>query len=119
MIARVWRATSSIDGAKSYADHFRSHVLPTLKALSGYQGAYLLNRETSKGVDITVITLWLSIESILKFAGKEITKAVVAGDAERILIDYDREVTHHEVTAYDGDDHSADSALIDGQRAFI
>ena len=119
MIARIWQAASSVDGAKSYAEHFKSQVLPALKPLSGYRGAYLLNRETPKGIDITVITFWSSMEAILKFAGTEITRAVVADDAVRVLISYDREVTHCEVAAVDGDDRSAASAIIAGQRAFI
>lgn len=102
MVTRIWRATSSVEGARSYAGHFKSHVLPELKTLSGYKGAYLLNRETPKGVDITVITLWQSLEAIVRFAGQEITRAVVAEEAQRVLLSYDREVTHCEVVTSDG-----------------
>jgi len=102
MVTRIWRATSSVEGARAYADHFKDHVVPELKALSGYKGAYLLNRETQKGVDITVITLWQSIEAIVKFAGKDVGRAVVAEEAQRVLVSYDREVTHCEVVASDG-----------------
>ena len=78
-----------------------------------------MSRETQKGIEINVIAFWQSIESIVKFTGKEITRAVVARDAERVLLSYDREATHCEVAAFNGNDRSAAAALTAGQRAFI
>ena len=74
MIARFWTAKIAQAHAHAYADHLKSQVLTTLRKVDGYMGAKLLERETSDGVEIVVITLWQSLDSIRRFAGSDLEK---------------------------------------------
>jgi heme-degrading monooxygenase HmoA len=52
-------------------------VLPTLQAIAGYHGAYLLRRDHDGHVEPQVLTLWESLESVRRFAGTSLDHAVV------------------------------------------
>jgi heme-degrading monooxygenase HmoA len=97
MIARVWRCTAAGDKAAHYIEHFNHGVLPELRQIDGYKGAYLLRRELDDGVEITVMTLWESMDTIRKFAGENVETAVVAPAAQAVLRSFDKTVTHHEI----------------------
>ena len=64
MIARFWTAKTSQAQAAVYADHLKNYVLATLREVDGYIGSRLLNRETSDGVEIMVITFMISASGI-------------------------------------------------------
>ncbi|MFB9895474.1 antibiotic biosynthesis monooxygenase family protein [Planobispora takensis] len=98
MIARIWCATATPEGADAYERHFVRSVLPALRGAGGHRGAYLLRRDGSH-VEIQVVTLWESPEAIRDFAGPDLTAAVVEPEARAVLIDYDTTVTHHTVVA--------------------
>src|SRR3954463_12965878 len=98
MIARVWRATATTDGAEAYREHFTGSVLPTLRRLGGHRGAYLLRRDRDGRVELEVITLWESSEAIRAFTGPDTATAVVEPEARAVLLDYDETVSHHTVS---------------------
>jgi heme-degrading monooxygenase HmoA len=97
MIARVWRCTGSRDKAADYLAHFEHSVAEELNSIDGYRGAYVLRRDLDDGVELTVQTLWESIDAIRAFAGEQIEQAVVAPAAQTVLRSYDLTVTHYEV----------------------
>jgi heme-degrading monooxygenase HmoA len=97
MIARVWRATATPAGAEAYRDHFTGSVLPALRRLDGHRGAYLLSQNEADRVDLEVITLWESLEAISAFAGPDATTAVVEPEAQAVLLDFDKTVSHRTV----------------------
>lgn len=99
MIARIWRASATADGARSYHRHFVAAVKPALEKTDGFRGATLLERAAGETTEIEVVTLWESLEVIRNFAGADIDSAVVELDADAALIDYERTVRHFEVTA--------------------
>jgi heme-degrading monooxygenase HmoA len=103
MIERVWSGRTTRDGAVTYAQHFRHHVVPQLSAIAGYRGARLLEREQDGGIEIVVVTRWQSLDAIRAFAGEELDRAVVHEDAAALFSDYDRKVRHFGVVAHDGD----------------
>ena len=101
MIARFWSAQATPAQAPAYADHLRSHVLPILRAVDGYAGAMLLQRDASAAVEIVVITWWRSLEAIRAFAGTDIDAAVVADEAASLLTRFDRRARHYTVEMQD------------------
>jgi heme-degrading monooxygenase HmoA len=105
MIARFWTAKIAQAHAHVYADHLKSHVLNNLRKVDGYIGAKLLERETSGGVEIVVITLWQSLDSITKFAGADVEKAVVSDDIVSLFLQYDQRVRHYKVVVTDDPQH--------------
>jgi len=61
----------------------------------------LLERRASHTVEIIVITLWRSLDSIRGFAGADLEAAVVTAEAASLLTQFDRRVRHYEVVVKD------------------
>jgi len=97
LILRMWRARSTAEKSGEYVQHATSKVFPTLRAIAGYRGAYLLRRAVDGAVELVVLTIWESMESVRKFAGDEPEKAVVEPEARAVLTSFDDCVTHFEI----------------------
>lgn len=97
MIARTWSASATPDGAAAYQRHFESHVLSELAEVPGYLDAFLLCREESGRVELTVLSFWNSVDAIRRFAGPEYETAVVHDDAKAVLDHYETVVRHYSV----------------------
>ena len=101
MIARSWRATATPEGARLYAEHFRTTVLPEVRVVPGFRMAYLMRRDhgdcDSEGtVQIHVLTFCESMAAVTGFAGNTPRVAVVDAAAQAILLDFDQTVDHYE-----------------------
>ena len=96
MIARSWSATATTAGAGDYSRYFAGTLLPQLRGLPGFAGAYLLSRDfdDAGSVELTACTFWESAEAIRAFAGDEIAISVVEPEAQAMLLDFDRTATH-------------------------
>lgn len=94
MIVRIWCAKATKKGAEDYRQHFEQRVMPELQALTGFEGAYLLNREHDGIVSIQAHTLWGSLEAIEAFAKPDLEVAVVEPEAQAVLMEYDKTVQH-------------------------
>jgi len=101
VIARVWSAQATPAGARAYAGHLRTHVLPAVRNVEGYAGAALLERDVSGAVEIVVITWWRSLDAIRGFAGADLEDAVVADDAAAVLTGFDLRVRHYNMVVDD------------------
>jgi heme-degrading monooxygenase HmoA len=97
MIIREWRGRAAIEHAAAYTAHFRSSVVPELKAIAGFLGAQLCGRQVSGQIEFLVLTTWSSMEAIKSFAGSDVSKAVVEPGAEAALVGFDDTVQHYEV----------------------
>ncbi len=97
MIARIWHGLALHERADDYVEHLQAAVLPGLSRIDGYKGAYVLSRDLPGGVEFTVQTFWDSMDAIRKFAGKDLTRAVVAPAAKPLFRSFDSTVTHREV----------------------
>ena len=116
-IVRTWSATASSAGADEYSRYFATTLLPELRKLPGFTGAYLLRRELSdangtNGADghdgaadgrnvaiteLTAHTFWESAAAIKAFAGDDVTVAIVEPEAQAMLLDFDRTAAHRNV----------------------
>ena len=99
MIVRTWAATADAAGAGNYSRYFDGTLLPELRKLPGFNGAYLLRRDLGeKGtVELTAHTFWESPEAIRAFAGDDITLSIVEPEAQAMLLDFDRMAAHRHV----------------------
>ena len=97
MIARTWRCMATSEKVADYVSHFERNVFPELRALTGFSEAFILRRPLNDAVEITVMTLWESMDAIRSFAGDQVERAVVTADAEAVLISYDPTVIHSDV----------------------
>ena len=98
---RTWSATADAQGAGNYSRYFTGTLLPALRKLPGFDGAYLLRRDLDGDgiVELTAHTFWESPEVIRAFAGDDITVAIVEPEAQAMLLDFDRAATHRSVIA--------------------
>ena len=94
MILRVWRARAEPARRDDYPGFFRAHVVPELRAVSGFLGATLAARDVGDAVEFTVVTRWTSLEAIRGFAGDVLDRAVVEPGAVATLRDHDQTVDH-------------------------
>jgi len=97
LILRMWRARATAEKSGEYVQHATNKVFPTLRAIAGHRGAYLLRRAVDDAVELVVLTLWESMEAVRQFAGKEPEKAVVEPEARAVLTSFDDSVTHFEI----------------------
>lgn len=102
MIARLWSARTTPAQAPAYETHLKSHVLPEVRKIAGYEGTMLLEQATSGAVELIVITWWRSLDAIRGFAGADLERAVVADEAAAVLTEFDRRVRHFELVVRDG-----------------
>jgi heme-degrading monooxygenase HmoA len=99
MIARIWTAEASPTNGQAYAAHFASHVVPAVQSVPGYAGSLLLTQRAGGAVRIQVITFWESLDAVRGFAGPDVTAAVVADDARRLLTSFETSVRHFDVVS--------------------
>ena len=101
LTVRTWSATASAEGAGNYSRYFTGTLLPGLRKLPGFEGAYLLRRDLDGNgtVELTAHTFWDSLAAIRAFAGADITVAIVEPEARAMLLDFDRAATHRSVVA--------------------
>lgn len=99
LTVRTWSATATSAGARDYHQYFEGTLLPQLRELPGFAGAYLLARDLGEDgrVELTACTFWESPEAIRAFAGDDITVSVVEPEAQAMLLDFDRTATHRSV----------------------
>ena len=99
LTVRTWSARANVKGAESYTRYFTTTLLPELRKLPGFEGAYLLRRDLDAAgtVELTAHTFWESREAIRAFAGDDITVAIVEPEAQAMLLDFDRAATHRTV----------------------
>lgn len=101
MIARVWTAHTTPALAPAYAEHLRTWVLPRLRGLGGYAGAWLLRRDAGGEAELIVVTRWRSMDAVRAFAGEDVDAAVVEEAAAAVLSRFDTRVRHYEVLVDD------------------
>jgi hypothetical protein len=96
LTVRTWSATATPTGAGDYSRYFADTLLPQLRELPGFAGAYLLRRDLDEDgpAELTAHTFWESRAAIRAFAGDDITVAIVEPEARAMLLDFDRTATH-------------------------
>jgi heme-degrading monooxygenase HmoA len=106
LTVRTWSATADAEGAVNYTRYFTGTLLPELRKLPGFEGAYLLRRDLDRNgldgngtVELTAHTFWESPAAIRAFAGDDISVAIVEPEARAMLLDFDRTATHRSVAA--------------------
>ena len=101
LTVRTWSATATSAGAGEYSRYFAGTLLPQLRELPGFAGAYLLRRDLDEAgtVELTAHTFWEFPAAIRAFAGDDITVAVVEPEAQAMLLDFDRTSAHRGVVA--------------------
>src|SRR5260370_19574661 len=94
MILRMWRAQTTAEKADEYIQHATKKVFPSLLAIAGYRGAYLLRRSQNDTVELIVLTLWESVEAGLKVARPQLKPAVFEPEATTCFTSFESFLRH-------------------------
>src|SRR6185369_2328405 len=97
MIARTWRGVTKAEDADTYLAYLHETGFSAYRATPGNRGVLALRRIKDDRAEFLLVTLWESTESIRRFAGEEIDRAVFYPEDDRYLVDRDLHVTHYEV----------------------
>jgi heme-degrading monooxygenase HmoA len=103
MIARSWRGATRARDADAYLKYLHRTGLAEYRKTPGNRGVLGLRRIVEDKAEFLLISLWDSRESIQKFAGEDIEKAVFYPEDERFLVERDEHVSHYEVVFDDVD----------------
>lgn len=85
------------EDAREFANFLNETLFPRLRTLAGHRGGYLLQRNTEKGEEVVIMTIWDSLDAVRAFAGEDIEATVFAPEAERLLPEREERVKHYEV----------------------
>jgi heme-degrading monooxygenase HmoA len=96
MIARLWRGWATIQHAQAYEELFRTAILPGLRCIEGFSGAYVLCRDAEGEVEVLTVTLFASPEAIRAFAGADPNVAHVTPEARELLTRFEHTAIHYE-----------------------
>jgi heme-degrading monooxygenase HmoA len=99
MILRQWKGIAKVQEAAHYIHHLKTETFPRLAEIDGFIRASILSRTVPQGIEFLIITLWESLQAIQGFAGETATVAVVPPEVQAMMVEFDREVSHYEVTA--------------------
>ena len=97
MIGRRWHGWTEAGNADDYEDLLRTTVLPGIRRVEGYCGAYLLRRGVEAGVEFVTLTLFDSLDAVRAFAGEDHEVAVVPAEARELLAKFDARSVHYDI----------------------
>jgi heme-degrading monooxygenase HmoA len=97
VVTRLWFGSATFDKADDYAKLLKETILPEIRRIKGYRGAYVIRRELSDGVEFGTITLWESMEAVREFAGERPEVAVVPPKARELLREFDKTVKIYDI----------------------
>ncbi len=97
MIARIWRGVTSNEDAEKYYMYLQETGIKDYLATEGNRGVKVLKKEVGTGTEFTLITYWISVDSIKRFAGEDIEKARYYPEDDRYLIDRGPLIEHYDI----------------------
>ena len=99
MISRQWCGVARREHADAYVAHLRTETFPQLANLPGFVDASILRREVADGVEFLIVTRWESLRAIEQFAGADVTRAVVPGVVQDMMVRFDQIVRHYDLVS--------------------
>lgn len=97
MIARVWRGVTNAEKADQYYDYLMRTGVKDYSQTAGNRGVQVLRRVGEGQAEFLLISFWDSFESIRRFAGEDIERAVYYPEDKDYLLTLEPKVTHYEV----------------------
>jgi heme-degrading monooxygenase HmoA len=96
MISRLWHGSTTRENADAYEQLLRSEILPGIRRVAGFLGAYVLRRDVEDGVEFVTMTMFESLDAVRAFAGEDYEAAVVPPHARALLARFDERSAHYE-----------------------
>ncbi len=99
MIARIWHGMTKASDAAAYLRFLEQRAIPDYKSVKGNRGVHILHRIDGDRAHFLTLTFWDSRKSIEAFAGKDIEIAKYYPEDKDFLLEFERTVTHYEVSS--------------------
>jgi heme-degrading monooxygenase HmoA len=98
-IGRIWRGATRAADAEEYLEVLRRTGFAEYRSTPGNLGVVALRRidAANDRAELTLLTLWESMEAVRRFAGPEPERAVFYPEDERYLVERGERVEHFEV----------------------
>jgi hypothetical protein len=97
MIARLWHGAVPAAKAEAYLMQMRAVAIPDYQSMPGNLGAWCLHRAEGDVVHFQMLSFWLDLAAIKRFAGKDHEVAKYYEFDRNFLIELEPHVTHYEV----------------------
>jgi heme-degrading monooxygenase HmoA len=97
VVARHWTGLARAEFADAYVEHLERDTFPAIRRLPGFVTASILRRTVPEGVEFLIVTTWESLDAVRAFAGDNVDAAVVPDAVQRMMVRYDRTVSHFEI----------------------
>lgn len=97
MIARIWHGVTPRKKADKYFEYLKETGVKDYLATKGNLGVYVLRRFEGKKAHFLIMSMWDSISSIEKFAGKKVGRAVYYPEDKDYLLEFEPFVQHYKV----------------------
>jgi len=98
MIMRIWHGVTLESKGDAYFDYIMETGVKMYRSLEGNRGVYVLRRIKNGRAEFFLLSLWDSFDSIKKFAGPDIEKAVYCFPEDKdFLLEMEPNVIHYEV----------------------
>jgi heme-degrading monooxygenase HmoA len=97
VIARIWRGRTQASDAEEYARYVMDTGIKGYRATPGNRGAFILRRPQGNRTEFITLSFWDSLDSVRKFAGDPVERAVFYPEDDRFLVDRETTVSHFEV----------------------
>ena len=111
MIMRIWHGVTKTSRSDDFFNYLMKTGVPWYRSLVGNRGIFVLRRMKEEKSEFLLLSLWDSMESIKRFAGSDIDKAIYEFSEDRdYLLELESEVTHYEVLTGFGSGESTSHA---------
>jgi heme-degrading monooxygenase HmoA len=98
MIMRIWHGVTKTSRSDDFFNYMMTTGVPWYRSLAGNRGVVVLRRAKEETSEFLLLSLWDSMESIKRFAGPDIDKAIYDFSEDRdYLLELESEVAHYEV----------------------
>jgi heme-degrading monooxygenase HmoA len=97
VITRIWRGWTRPEDTDAYAAYILETGIAAYRATPGNQGAYLMSRPEGDRTEFLTVSFWDSLESITRFAGDDIERAVFYPEDDEFLLDRETTAKHYRV----------------------
>ena len=102
MIVRMWHGITRAADAPEYLRFLEARAVPDYRSVPGNLGVQILHRIEGDRAHFLTVTWWETRAAIAAFAGTDIEVAKYYPEDRRFLLEFERTVTHWDVSASAG-----------------
>ena len=86
-IVRLWHGRTHLSQADAYAEFLKERAAPDYKSIDGLRKLYFLRRTDEDAAHFLLVTVWDSMDAVVKFAGAHPEKAKYYPEDDSFLLE--------------------------------